>query len=117
VAAHETALISIDAAQPVEILFNPNQVIRKGERHPAVPLTQGMLIILSEAYGSISRPGLTGILDDLTADSLASFQMLNALPMTGNLDKRTWKHLALQYALASNLQSVPAAQKDLPWRF
>ena len=107
VAAHEPALISIDAAQPLEIILNPNQVIRRGERHPAVGLAQVMLLLLAEVYCSIGVPTRSGILDDPTADSLSSFQMLSSLPMTGNLDKRTWKHLALQYPLAANLHTLP----------
>ena len=106
-AAHEPALIAIDAAQPIEVILNPNQVIRKGERHPVVILAQGMLLVLSDAYKSVGEPSLNGILDEPTADSIASFQALSSLPMTGNLDKRTWKHLALQYPLASNLQTLP----------
>ena len=62
-----------------------------------------MLAVLSEQYQSISRPSNSGILDDSTAESLLSFQYLSGLPMTGNLDKHTWKHLALQYPLAANL--------------
>lgn len=103
VSVHEPARISIDAAQPVEVILNPNQVIRRGERHPVVGLAQAMLLVLAEAYSSIGMPTQSGILDDPTADSLSSFQMLSSLPMTGNLDKRTWKHLALQYPLAANL--------------
>ncbi len=105
VAVHEPALIAIDAAQPVEVILNPNQVIRKGERHPVILLAQAMLVILANAYKSVGMPGNSGILDEPTADSIASFQALSALPMTGDLDKRTWKHLALQYTLASNLHS------------
>ena len=103
VAIHEPALINIDTAEPINIVLNPNQVIRKGERHPNIYLVQAMLMVLSEIYESIARPGQSGILDEPTADSIASFQMLSGLPMTGNLDKRTWKHLALHYPMASNL--------------
>lgn len=107
VAAHEPALIAIDAAQPVEIILNPNQVIRRGQRHPVVGLAQAMLLVLSEVYQSVGIPTQSGILDGPTADSLSSFQMLSALPMTGDLDKRTWKHLALQYPLAANIHALP----------
>lgn len=107
VAAHEPALINIDAAQAVEVILNPGQVIRKGERHPVVGLAQAMLLALAEVYSSIGTPTRSGILDEPTSDSLSSFQMLSRLPMTGNLDKRTWKHLALHYPLASNIQSLP----------
>ena len=103
VASYEPALIRIDEAQPVDIILNPGQVIRRGERHPHVHLIQGMLAVLSDAYDSVSMPSFTGILDPPTSQSLGSFQYLSGLPITGELDKYTWKHLALQYPLAANL--------------
>ena len=103
VAAYEPALIRIDAAQPVDIILNPGQIIRRGERHPHVHLIQGMLAVMSDTYDSVSMPSFTGILDVPTSNSLSSFQYLSGLPMTGELDKYTWKHLALQYPLAANL--------------
>ena len=103
VAEYDIARISRDHAYPLNILLNPGQIIRKGERHPHVYLIQGMLAALSDTYRSIAKPALTGLLDDATADAIASFQMLSNLPMTGHLDKQTWKHLALQYPLSSAL--------------
>lgn len=105
VAIYEPALIQQDSAYPLDIILNPGQIIRKGERSPHLHLVQAMLVVLSEVYESIAQPSTSGLLDDATADSLASFQALSGLPMTGNLDKITWKHLALQYPLAANLQS------------
>lgn len=100
---YEPALINVDAAQQVEVVLDPGQVIRRGERHPNVRLVQAMLAVLSEIYKSVSVPSQTGILDAATSDSLSSFQQLSGLPMTGQLDKRTWKHLALHYPLAAEL--------------
>lgn len=105
VAVYEPALIEQDHAQPLEIILNPKQTIRKGERHPHVYIVQAVLSALSDIYASIPKPGLTGLLDDATADSLASFQALTGQSMTGHLDKNTWKMLALHYPLAVNLQS------------
>lgn len=102
-AAYEPALVRRDAAHPLYIVMNPGQIIRKGERHPHLYLVQTILTVLGEAYESIPKPDSTGILDEATADALSSFQMLNGLPMTGHLDKNTWRHLALQYPLAANL--------------
>ena len=107
VEAYTPALIDQDEAWPLHIILNPGQVIRRGERHPHIYLIQAMLAVLAQRYESITHPGLTGILDDTTSDALASFQYLSGLPMTGNLDKQTWKHLALQYPLAANLQTEP----------
>lgn len=103
---YEKALIQQEEAYPLHIILNPGQILRHGESHPHLHLVQAMLIVLSDAYESIARPQVTGILDAATADALESFQALNGLPMTGNLDKQTWKHLALQYPLAANLQSL-----------
>lgn len=105
VAVYEPALIEQDQAQTMEIILNPGQVLRKGERHPHLYLVQSMLLVLSQTYGSIGSLSITGILDDATEDALFSFQQLSGLPATGRLDKQTWKHLALQYPLAANLQS------------
>lgn len=103
VARYEPALIFVDQAQPVEIILNPNEVLVLGDSSPYLYVAQAMLVVLSEVYGSVVKPSITGILDGATSDSLASFQALIALPVTGNLDKHTWKHLALHFPLAANL--------------
>jgi len=92
----------------VEIILNPNQVIGKNESHPHLYLVQSMLLILSQAYGSIPEPPLSGILDIATVESISMFQQLSDLPVTGRLDKITWKHLALQYPMAVNLLTSTA---------
>ena len=97
------ARISREEAAPLNTVLNPGQVIRRGERHPNIHLVQAMLEVLQDVYGSIGPVTHTGILDGPTADALASFQQLNLLPMTGHLDKRTWKHLTHHYPLASVL--------------
>ncbi len=99
----EPALVYVGEAQPVEIILNPNQVLRRGEESPYLRVAQALLWVLSEVYGSVGRPGQTGVLDDATADSLASFQAISGLPMTGELDKITWQQLALHFPLAANL--------------
>lgn len=103
VAEYETALISVAEAEPLDIILDPGQVIRLGERNPHIYLVQAMLTVLEDAYGSIGPVSHTGILDQPTAGALSAFQQLNRLPMTGNLDKRTWKHLTLHYPLAASL--------------
>lgn len=103
VAEYEPALILVTEAQPVEIILNPNEVLRRGDESPYLHVAQALLWVLSEVYGSIGRPGKTGVLDDMTADSLSSFQALSGLPMTGELDKVTWQQLALHFPLAANL--------------
>lgn len=100
---YEPALIFVDEAQPVEIILNPNEVLVSGDSSPYLYVAQALLIALAEVYGSIGVPSISGNLDAATADSLSSFQSLIGLPVTGNLDKHTWKHLALHFPLAANL--------------
>lgn len=102
VAAYEPALIRVGPAQPIEIILEPGQIIHRGESEPNVYLVQAILIVLSETYSSITPPGMNGILDDATAAALEAFQDLSGLPQTGELDKVTWKQLALHYPLAAN---------------
>lgn len=106
-AAYEPALIFVGEAQPIEVILEPDQIIRRGESNPNLYLVQGMLVVLSQAYGSVTPPGLTGILDIPTAESLSSFQSLARLPMTGELDRMTWHHLARHYPLAARLVTAP----------
>lgn len=100
--AYEPALVEVDHAQPVEIILNTGKVLRRGEESPYLYLAQSMLLVLAEQYASITTPTHSGILDEATAQSLAAFQALTDLPQTGELDKVTWKHLALHFPLAAN---------------
>lgn len=99
VAAYEPALIRVGKAEPIEILLEPGQVILIGESSPYVYLLQGMLAQLSKDNRDILQPGLSGVLDLDTSDSLRGFQTLAGLPVTGTLDRITWKHLARQFTL------------------
>ena len=103
VPAYKDALVEVGEAEPVAIILNPGQVIRKGEKSPHMNLVQAMLTVLSDAYRTIPAPAMTGILDIPTAEALEIFQALSLLPVTGELDKHTWKHLALHYPMAANL--------------
>lgn len=102
-AEYAPALIQVGPAEPLQLILNPNQVLRKGQQHPYLYLVQSMLLALSEVYGSIGAVELTGVLDLPTSQALMDFQQLSSLPMTGELDKITWKHLALQYPLGVNI--------------
>jgi len=101
-AVYEPALIHVTEAQPLEVILNPNEVLVLGDESPYLYVAQALLTVLSETYESIGMPSRNGRLDSATADSLSSFQALSGLPMTGHLDKITWKHLALHFPLAAN---------------
>lgn len=102
VEVYEDALISIGKATPIEILINPGQVYRLGDRSPYLYLLQSMLLYLSILQPGITAPPHNGILDSSTSEALAGFQLLAGLPPTGELDKKTWKYLVNQFTLLAN---------------
>ena len=101
VAAYGPALVAVGPVQSLDIILEPGQIIRRGEHNPNIYLVQAMLIVLADAYGSITAPAVTGVLDIPTANALSAFQSLNQLPATGELDRNTWRHLALQYPMST----------------
>ena len=102
VKVYESALIRIEQAEPIQIIMDPGQVFVLGENNPYIFLLQSLLTQLSVDSPSIIRPEHTGILDDKTAQALSEFQNLSGLPITGELDKITWKHLVKQFSLNSH---------------
>ena len=99
---YERAYIEAQKAQPVQISLAPGQVLRRGERNYHIYLAQSMLTVLSLLDSSIPAPTHTGVLDPQTQASVAAFQTFAGLPPTSEIDKRTWKDLALYYALAAD---------------
>lgn len=99
VVRYEPALIRVGKAEPIEIILDPGQVFRCGDSSPYVYLLQSMLTQLSKDHPIINPPGHSGIMDEDTVQSLAAFQRLSGLPVTGDFDKITWKHLSRQFTL------------------
>ena len=104
VGIYEPALIRIGPAEPIEIIMEPGEVFRLGDSNAYIYLLQSILIQLSNDNPSISPPDHNGVLDDLTSQALAAFQLLAGLPPTGELDKITWKYLSKQFTLSANRQ-------------
>lgn len=99
VASYEDAIVRIDKAESIEIIMDPGQVFHRGDSSPYIYLLQSMLTQLSFDHPRIPQPDHTGILDDITSESLGAFQKLSGLPETGELDKISWKHLVRQFSL------------------
>lgn len=106
VADYEDALIRVGKAEPIEIIMNAGKVYRSGDSSPYIYLMQSMLIQLSTDHPNIIAPEHTGILDPLTQEALRSFQCLAGLPVTGELDKITWKHLTRQFSLNAHHHNI-----------
>lgn len=99
VESYEPALIRVGKAEPIEILLEPGEIILQGQRSPYIYLLQGMLAQLSEEHEAIPFPSFSGVLDAETSNALKRFQSLADLPVTGTLDRITWKHLSRHFTL------------------
>ena len=99
---YERAYTEAQKAQPVQVTLDPGQVLRRGEKNNHIYLAQSMLTVLHLLDSGIPAPPHTGVLDPATAEAVAAFQTVAGLPPTGEIDKRTWKDLALYYALAAD---------------
>ena len=97
VQVYQQALVEVAEAEALNIVLNPGEILHRGSQDPNVYVLQAVLTVLSQMYGSIPLPGFSGVLDIPTSNSLIAFQQLNFLPATGELDKQTWRHLALHY--------------------
>lgn len=100
VAAYDISLIDTDPAWPIILDIAVGEAFRKGDCHPYIYLIQSMLRTIADVYHATSKPEITGMLDDQTVVAISDFQALSDLPMTGVMDKRTWKHLAIQYPVS-----------------
>ena len=112
VTIYEDAIIRIGKAEPIEIIMEPGQVFRAGDRSPYIYLLQSILTQLSIDNPSIEKPDHTGTMDESTIISLTAFQQLSDLPITGELDKITWKHLVKQFSLNAHHQNVYGSSKS-----
>ena len=99
VQAYEPAWIRVGKAEPIEILLEPGEVILIGQRSPYVYLLQGMLAQLSGDHKEILLPEFDGVLGTNTSEALKGFQRIAGLPITGTLDRITWKHVVRQFTL------------------
>lgn len=84
-------------AHPLLLVLQPNQVIRKGSDNLHLYMMQAVLTALRQFYLDVPPFSITGILDEPTSKAVIWFQERAGLPANGEIDKRTWAHLAHEY--------------------
>jgi peptidoglycan hydrolase-like protein with peptidoglycan-binding domain len=102
---YDDALIQIGKAEPIEIIFEPGQIFRTGDSSPYLFVVQGVLQALALDFPTVTAPSPSGVLDIATSRALREFQQLAALPVTGELDRKTWRHLSRHFTLFANRRS------------
>ena len=96
-AARETH-IHHGPAEPLRPLFQPMQTISPGEQNMHLYLAQGMLQALRHYYDGMPPVSVTGRHDEACTACLKWLQARCGLPVTGELDRRTWQHMVRLYA-------------------
>lgn len=71
--------------------------VRRGERHGLVMIIQVMLEVLTIYYDSFTMAGISGIYDLATENAVRSFQKINSLGESGEVDLETWDRLAEEF--------------------
>ncbi len=107
VSVYDQAIVRIGKAQPIEIIMDPGQVYKLGDSSPYLYLLQSMLTQLSTNHPTIEEPGHSGVMDASTSESLSEFQRLAGLPVTGELDKDSWKNIVLHFTLNAHHNTTP----------
>lgn len=97
----DLANVEQQRAQALVPVLNAGQVLKSGADNLHTCLVQAMLHVLCQVYGNLPDVGMTGCMDAPTMTAVRRFQTVCGLPVTGQVDKGTWRHLALQYAMAA----------------
>lgn len=95
--AYKDQEIFLGKAHPLLLVLQPNQVIEKGSDNVHLYVMQGALTALAQFYEDLPSFAITGILDEPTSAAVLWFQQKAGLPETGEIDKKTWAHLAHEY--------------------
>lgn len=101
VEAYEMESLLQNPAEALQPILNPRQILVPGESNYHVYLVQAILETLACAYDGMPKVHMTGVMDAATVAAVRRFQTLSGLPVTGAVDRQTWRQLALQYALAA----------------
>ena len=97
---YDEAIQALSPPQTTDYESQDEFPFSRGNSSARLKIAQCMLAQISERYCCIYPPELSGSMDELMVNSISEFQRINALPVSGKLDKATWKNLILQFALS-----------------
>lgn len=97
---YETARLEVQNAEKLYVPLSCGQIIKRGEYNSCMLVVQAVLKLLSESCENFTAPEINGTLDMITAEAIEAVQMMGDLPVTGELDKKTWKLIASHFPLA-----------------
>lgn len=75
----------------------PNYQTTAGEENAFIKLLQFMLNELLLVYDTLPELILNGVMDEDTSRAVAELQRIHLLPVTGQVDRRTWNRIVREY--------------------
>lgn len=100
---YDEAILVLSPPRTTEYEYQEEFPFTRGNASARLKIAQCMLAQIAQRYSCICPPELSGSMDALMVNSISEFQQMNALPVSGKLDKATWKNLILQFALSEML--------------
>ena len=98
-AAYEQVMLDRALSAPIypfeEVLRDG--LITEGNTLPLIYIIQIMLRTIGVAYQNLDMQAITGVYDGQTMENIRTFQRVNGIPITGDVDKQTWNRLAQAY--------------------
>ncbi len=64
---------------------------------PTIMIIQSMIVGLSEKFPNLTKPQVTGSIDESTQNAIKSIQILSALEPDGNITPKFWNVLSMLY--------------------
>lgn len=101
VPVYRSALVTGGKAEPLQIVLQPEQVIRSGDVNTHIYIIQALLAALGRFYLGLPLVRVTGRHDEATVKAVVWLQKRAGLPTDGHVDKHTWRFLVHLYRLAS----------------
>ena len=100
-AAYRELAPLVQPLTPLELRWEPMQVIKPGSGNTHLYLVQAMLRALGDAYANLPSVEVTGVHDGESVDAVRLLQRLAGLPETGAVDRRTWQVLSCLYRMTA----------------
>lgn len=101
VQTYQAQLVQQAPAEAMQPILNPQQTMKPGESNYHIYLVQAALRVLSSVYRGLPQTPVSGTLDASTVTAVRRFQDLCGLPVTGEVDRHTWRYLCRHYTLAA----------------
>lgn len=102
VEAYFEAQAEILPPEPLYLLLDRQQVIEPNDQNLHIWVVQGVLAALAEIFENIPEIVHTGKNDEETQAAISFIQAASGLPVTGILDRTTWKTIARLYSSVRN---------------